>query len=289
MAIAFVLIWSTGFIVARSIAGRADPNLFLSIRFALSLAVFAAIAAARRERLPGPDLLPRLLVVGALLQGMYLGPGFWAVGHGLQPGVMSLIGALQPPLTAAVAWRLFGERVSAINLVGIALGIGGVALAVAPVLSGTSLDAANGPGGGGGALVVFAAFVSVSAITAGTLLQRGPVRAVPLATASAVQCAGGLAVVATLALLLGERRFTLDTPTLLALAYAVLALSLGAFTLLIALVRTGGSTRASSLLLVAPPLAAVMAWWLFDDALAPPQVAGFVVALAGVILARRPA
>ena len=309
MALAFVLIWSTGFIVARSIAGRADPNLFLSVRFALVLLVFSAIAAVRRERLPEPWLLRRLFVVGALLQGLYLGPGFWAVGNGLQPGVMALIGALQPPLTAAVAWRLFGERVTATNLLGIALGIVGVALAVAPLLSGASLDASTGQvggsvgepagtlvdglvggvGGGTGLVVLLAALVSVSAVTAGTLLQRGAVREVPLAMASAVQCTGGLAVVAILALLLGERRFALDPPTLFALGYAVLVLSVGGFTLLIALVRTGGSTRASSLMFVAPPLAAVMAWWLFGDALAPVQLAGFVVALAGVALARRTA
>ena len=292
----FVVIWSTGFVVARSIAGRADPNLFLCVRFGLALLVFASVAALRRERLPDRSMLGRLFVVGALLQGLYLGPGFWAVGQGLQPGVMALVGALQPPLTAVLAWRLFGERASRRALVGIGLGVAGVALAVSPLLAGSpggidptgavgAADVATAPGAG--IAVVLAATVSIGAITAGTLLQRGAVREVPLATASAVQCAGGVAVTAALALLLGEARFESDATTLLALAWAVLVLSVGGFTLLIVLVRTGGATRASSLMFLAPPLAAVLAWMLFDDALAPVQLAGFALALVGVTLARR--
>ena len=263
----FVVVWSTGFVVARSIAGRADPKLFLSARFALALLVFAAIAALRGERLPARSMLGRLFVVGAL----------------------------QPPLTAVLAWRLYGERASSRTLLGIALGVAGVALAVSPLLAGsvgaTGTSGTAGPANvattGTGIAVVLAATVSIGAITIGTLLQRGAVDEVPLATASAVQCAGGVAVTAALALLLGERRFELDATVLLALAWAVLVLSVGGFTLLIVLVRTGGATRAGSLMFLAPPLAAVLAWWLFDAALAPVQLAGFGLALAGVTLARR--
>ena len=142
-----------------------------------------------------------------------------------------------------LARRPYGERVSAWAFAGIALGVVGVALAVSPLLVGppdtagasTVTGAAGVPAEmpGAGVAVVLAAIVSIGAITAGTLLQRGAVREVPLATASAVQRAGGTAVAAALALLLGEHRFELDTATLLALAWAVLVLSVGSFTLLI--------------------------------------------------------
>ena len=49
-AVAFVAIWSTGFIVARGIAPLADPNLFLAVRFALCGALFVAFALWRGSR-----------------------------------------------------------------------------------------------------------------------------------------------------------------------------------------------------------------------------------------------
>ena len=44
----FVLIWSTGFVVARAIAPHADPNLFLAERFALAALLPALLAAVAR-------------------------------------------------------------------------------------------------------------------------------------------------------------------------------------------------------------------------------------------------
>lgn len=276
-ATVFVLVWSTGFIVARGIAPRADPNLFLAARFALCGAVLVALARRRGLPWPGRGLVGRLLGIGALLQGVYLCGAFWAVGQGLQPGLMALIGALQPPLTAALAVRFHGESLGGGARLGIALGVGGVALAVWP-------HDALAPVG---APVLLAACASVAAITAGTLLQKGAVASVPIVTSSAIQNAGAFVVAATLATLLGEDRLPADAATLGLLLYAVAGLSLGGTTLLLWLVRGGSVTRATSLFFLVPPLAALMAWWLFDDALEPRQIAGFAVASAGVYLARR--
>ncbi len=279
----FVLIWSTGFIVARQIADHAEPNLFLSARFAIVAAIFAVYCLISRSEWPDVKTSLRLIGVGALLSGLYLGPGFWAVGQGLQPGVMALIGTLQPPLTALLAWQFLKETPNRWTFIGLFMGMVGVSLAIAPTISG---EAASGvkalpP------VVLLAAIVSILAVTAGTLLQKSSVAEVGLAPASALQTLGGFIVVALLALALGETRLPLDWKTLSALAYAVVVLSIGGFTLLIWLVRTGGATRSSSLLFLAPPLASVMAWFLYDDKLSPIQLTGFAITLAGVWLARK--
>ena len=279
----FVIIWSTGFIVARQIADDADPNLFLSVRFFFVATLFALYCNVSRTQWPDAASALRLIGVGALLSGFYLGPGFWAVGQGLQPGVMSLFGTLQPPLTAILAWRFLQEEPSRWTFAGLFIGMIGVAIAISPTLQG---DAASGikalP-----IIVLLAAVVSILSITAGTLLQRSSVAKVSIAPACALQTVGGFLVVAMLAGLLGESRFPLNTKTLTALAYAVVVLSIGGFTLLIWLVRTGGATKSSSLLFLAPPLASIMAWHLYKDPLAPIQIAGFVITLIGVWLARK--
>lgn len=279
----FVIIWSTGFIVARQIADDADPNLFLSVRFALVALLFALYGKIKCAQWPDIPTSFRLIGVGALLSGLYLGPGFWAVAQGLQPGIMALIGTLQPPLTALLAWRFLSEKPSSWTFIGLLIGMTGVALAVSPTLQG---DTAAGikalP-----VIVLLAAVVSILSLTAGTLLQRSSVSKISIAPACALQNAGGFLVVGVLALLLGESRLTIDTKTMAALAYAVVVLSVGGFTLLIWLVRTGGATRSSSLLFLAPPLASIIAWYLYDDQLAPIQIIGFIITLVGVWLARK--
>ncbi|MFX4370053.1 hypothetical protein ABTA37_20185, partial [Acinetobacter baumannii] len=54
---------------------------------------------------------------------------------------------------------------------------------------------------------------------------------------------------------------------LLALAWAVLALSIGAIFLLFTLIRKNAATHVTSLMYLTPPTTAVLAWLIFDEAL----------------------
>ena len=74
----FVLIWSTGFVVARLAMPHAPPFGFLTIRFALSAACFVVwIAFARAAWPKGRSQWFHLAVVGLSMQAAYLG-GVWA-------------------------------------------------------------------------------------------------------------------------------------------------------------------------------------------------------------------
>lgn len=276
----FVVIWSSGFVVARGISGQIDPYLFLLLRFSCVVLIFFMLMRSMRVRAPAYRDQWRLLGIGALMQGLYLGPGFWAVSQGLEAGVMALLGAMQPAMTAVLAWYFFSERTSPRTVIGLAIGIAGVALAVAPGMS-------NGPASASISLpVIAAAVVSITSITAGTVLQKSSIVAVPLLTTVSFQTLGAVMVMLLMNLLFGQWTLTMTPEILGYLVYAVLVLSIGGFTLLTWLVRSGSATRASSLLLVVPPLAALMSWWLYDEALSGIQVAGFIIALIGVVLAR---
>lgn len=266
--------------VARGISGKTDPYLFLLMRFSCVLLVFILAMLAMRLPLPARRDQWRLMGIGALMQGFYLGPGFWAVSQGLEAGVMSLIGAMQPALTAILAWHFFKERSSSRTIIGLLIGIAGVALAVSPGLGG------NAAGNGITPMVIVAAIASIGSITAGTVLQKSSIVSVPLLGAISFQTLGAVLVMLVMNLIFGQWSAELTATTLAYLAYAVFVLSIGGFTLLTWLVRSGSATRASSLLLVVPPLAAMMSWWLYDESLGPVQLAGFVLALIGVLLAR---
>ena len=290
----FVALWSTGFVVARAIAPYADPNLFLLARFAGTAALFAIVALAMRAPWPRGRAIGKHLFAGALLQGVYLGAGYWAVAQGLSAGVMALLGALQPLLTAAIAARLFGERLPPRRWTGMSLGLAGVVLVLSPKLyaaahaaGGAIADTAARHGHANPLLVVIVAVAAVGSITAGTLYQKSSLAQADICSASAVQNAGAAIVAAALALGLGETRW-IASPTLwFSLAWGIVMLSGAGVTLLVWMVRHGDAARATALLFLAPPLAALESWLLFGETLTPVQMAGFGVALAGVLIARR--
>jgi drug/metabolite transporter (DMT)-like permease len=289
----FVFLWSTGFVVARAITPYADPNLFLIARFGGTAVLFTCVALIARAPWPHGREIGKHLFAGALLQGVYLGAGYWAVAQGLSVGVMALLGALQPLLTAAFASRLFGERLSPRRWTGMALGLAGVVLVLSPKLLGATHAAGNAlanaaaHGHANPLLVVIVAVVSVGSITAGTLYQKTSLAQADIRSASAVQNAGAAIVAVALALAIGETRW-IASPTLwFSLAWGIAMLSGAGVTLLVWMVRNGDAARATALLFLAPPLAALESWLLFGETLTAIQMAGFGVALAGVLIARR--
>ncbi|SAK89815.1 multidrug DMT transporter permease [Caballeronia catudaia] len=286
----FVFLWSTGFIVARAITPYVDPNLYLLARFSGTTLLFLAIAAITRAPWPKGRDIGRHLAAGALLQGVYLGAGYWAVAQGLGAGIMALLGALQPLLTAAVAARLFGERLSPRAWGGLVLGLAGVALVLAPKIAASGAHAANIAQASAGHapqwLVVTIAVLAVFAITAGTLYQKTSLARADIRSASAWQNAGAAIVALVLVLALGEHRFIPSATTWLSLAWGIAMLSGVATTLLVWMVRRGDASRATALLFLAPPLAALESYLAFGETLDGVQLAGFAVALAGVLLAR---
>lgn len=277
LAAVFVVIWSTGFIVAKAIVPVADPDLFLVARFTLAGLLFLVLATWARVPWPRWREVPRHLLAGALLQGGYVGGTYWAVANGLAPGVMALLGALQPPLTAALGIIILRELPTQRTWLGLAIGVGGVTLVMVPgVLS-----------HGSGALplvAVVVAFAAVLSLTAGTILQKTSIAAADLRASSVLQNAGAAVVVGLIACARGEARW-LSGPTLWgALAWAALVLSGLATFLLVWMVRRGRAANVVSIMLLAPPLAAIEAYLLFDDRLTAVQIAGFAIALVGVFL-----
>ncbi|WP_269509453.1 DMT family transporter [Burkholderia sp. IMCC1007] len=282
VAAAFVALWSTGFIVARAIKPYADPNLFLLARFAGTAVLFGVVALVARAPWPARREWPRHLIAGALLQGVYLGASYWAVAQGLNAGVMALLGALQPLATAVLAVPLFDERLPARGWLGMALGLAGVALVLAPKVAGGVAP----PGAAPAWFVVAVSVLSVGSITAGSLYQKGKLAQNDLRTAVAVQNFGAAIVAAIFVALLHESRW-IGAPALwISLVWGIVFLSGGAVTMLMWMLRRGNAAHATSLLFLAPPLAALQGYLLFGETLAAVQLAGFALALVGVVLAR---
>jgi len=279
----FVLIWSTGFVVARLGMPHAPPMSFLALRFALSVACFVAWMAIARVPWPPREQWMQLAVSGVLMHAGYLGGVWSAVKAGIGAGTVSLLVGLQPVLTAiwlsataAPRAQGSGRSVTPQQWAGLTLGLAGLALVVWRKL-------------GVGEVTPLNLILSVGAlcsITVGTLYQKRFVRVADVRAASAVQLLASLVMTLPLALLEPE---VMDwQPELVgAMAWSVLGLTLGGSSLLYLLIQRGAATQVTSLLYLVPPCTAAMAWWLFGEAFTPLMMLGMLLTVCGVAMVVR--
>ena len=280
--VVFVLMWATGFVVARLSAPHADPLTFLGIRFPIAGVLFALIALALAAPWPGARQAFHASVAGAFLHGGYLGPVYWAVAHGMPAGVSALIVGLQPLMTAIIASWMVQERISLRHWAGLGVGILGVALVVSP-----KLELGHGLADGITPLTTAVNLLGALSISFGSVYQKRFATALNLASGGAWQYVGASLAVLIPALLLEDLRFDGSFQAWFALGWSVIVLSLGAITLLMLMIRLGDVGRVSSLIFLVPGVSALMAYVLFGETLSLVQIAGMAVCAAAVLIVTR--
>jgi drug/metabolite transporter (DMT)-like permease len=134
----------------------------------------------------------------------------------------------------------------------------------------------------------FVGLLAIAALTFGTLAQKR-LADDDLSVASCVQNLGAVLVAGLAVWVAGAARW--DGSALLwgLLAWSVLVTSVLAQGLLMWMMRRSEATHVTALLLLVPPVAALFAYAVFHETLTWLQLAGFALALAGVVLARRAA
>ena len=281
MPAVFVLIWSTGFIVARYGMPHTGPMTFLAWRYAFSIVAFLGwIALARLPRTAWPRggaQWAHLAVTGVLMHAVYLGGVWAAVKHGMGAGTVALLIGLQPVLTALwVSGQGREHRIALHQWAGLALGLAGITLVVWRKLGHGEVSALN----------FGLTLLALLAITIGTLYQKRHVAPCDVRTANTVQLAAALALTAPLAAWEGAP-VELHPELVGAMAWSVLGLTLGGSSLLYLLIQRGAATRVTSLMYLVPPCTAVMAWALFDEPLGAPVLLGLLLTATGVWLVNR--
>ncbi len=273
----FVLIWSTGFIVARYGMPYAPPLKFLVVRYALSVICFLAWVVLARVSWPRDRVQwGHLAVTGVLMQAGYLGGVWAAVRAGMGSGLVALLVGLQPVLTA-VWLSLRGGVVTGRQWLGLLLGFAGLVLVVWRKLE---------QGGEVSVLTMSLAIAALLSITAGTLYQKRFVAPCDVRSANAIQLGAAFVVTLPFAAMEPESiQWNLSSGG--AMAWSVLALSLGGSSLLYMLIQRGTATAVTSLLYLVPPCTALMAWILFAEPITAMTLIGIAMTAVGVSLAVR--
>ena len=270
----FVTAWGLGFVASRIALQYAAPFSYIGVRYLIAFFV-ALLAFGLRARWPTTRRLwGHAAVAGLLSHAAYLGGSHYAQRWGLSAGVTALILALQPLVTAVVMSQWQHEKLSVLQVAGIAVGLAGVGLVVAHRVDGGAVSAAS--------LAVIA--VSLASVTAGTLYQRRFCAAIDLRAAVCIHFASTAAVMLPLGFFV--EGFAIDWHPALAwtLLYHVVPASIGAFSVLHLLLRRGQATGVTSLLYLTPPMAALGEWAWFGVAPTPTMWLGMAVACVGVAM-----
>ena len=276
----FLILWSAGFAVAKIAVAHAAPLTVLALRYALVLALLIPVALVVRPRFPSVRGILDVAVVGFLIQVVYFGLCYVAFKSGVSAGGVAIVVCLQPILVALIAPRIVGETVDRRGWIGLVLGLAGAALVI---LGRSSVQAESAFG-------IACTVLALFGITAGTLYEKRFGASHHPVAANLIQYAVGTAFCLPAALMTESLAVDWAPGFLWAMAYLVLANSLLALSLLLAMIRAGEVSRVSALFYLVPALSALCAWPMLGEAMPALAWAGMALAGLGVALvSRRPA
>jgi drug/metabolite transporter (DMT)-like permease len=271
----FVAVWGSGFVATKIGLAHAPPFTFLSLRFAFGLACLVPIALIVKPRWPrSARELGHVIIAGLLMHAVHLGGSHYTQYLGMSAGITAVLLSIQPLLTAMIAARWMGEKLTRRQWAGIVIGLLGVALVVWHKVDVREARI--------GSLIAVA--ISLFGVTAGTLYQRTFCPLVDLRAAAVVQFACTLAVLAPLAWLFETAPVIWSWSLAGAIVFLVIGASILGVSALHWLMRRGQAARVASMFYLTPVFAVVPELLIFGIVPSLLSLAGIAVTTLGVAL-----
>lgn len=269
----FILIWSTGFIIARYGMPHAEPLTFLAIRFFGVILILMPCILWFKAPWPSKSQIVHLAIAGVLIQFGYLAGVWVAIRHGMPVGLTALIVGLQPILTAVFV-SLLAEKITRSQWQGLFLGLFGVFLVLYAQINTAGVNAQT----------IFFNITGLLSITVGTIYQKKYCAQFDLRTGSLIQFMTSLGLATIGAFLFETREVEWVLELVGALVWGIVGISIGAMSLLFILIRRGNATKVSSLMYLTPPTTAIMGWVLFHEPLTILVGFGTLLTMLGVLI-----
>lgn len=277
LLLALALLWSISFIFIK-VAGEEIPVFTLVlVRVGLAALVLHALVLATGRAYPRrPKLLLRYVGMGVLNNVIPFALIFHATAS-LGAGAASILNATSPIFALLVAHVVTAdEKVTPAKLLGILLGVGGVAAMVGPDalagLSGELLAAA--------AMVLASFFYGVSAVFGRSF------RGIDATVSATCQLTASTLILLPIALVV-DRPWLLPMPSatsiVSAVGLAILSTSF-AYVLYYALIRRAGATNTILVTLLIPVGGVMLSWLLLDEAFTPAEAVGMLLIGWGLLV-----
>jgi drug/metabolite transporter (DMT)-like permease len=276
----FCLLWSFAFVAGKIGVTDCPPLILLAGRFSLAGVLILGASAFRRE---GWQLSWREVAIFAILgvanNALYLGLGYTGL-QSVSAGLGGLIVSANPVFTAALAALFLGEVLTWRKVVGLLLGIAGVAFIVWHRMS-VGTDSLHG---------ILFTLASLASIVAGTILFKLFAPKGSLWIGNGIQNLAAGIVLTPIAFIFADTSEIVPSVRLvLAFAFLVLGGSILAYFLWFHLLKVCGATAASAYHFLMPPLGMLFAWLVLGEHLSVRDLLGIVPVALGIYLVTRPA
>jgi drug/metabolite transporter (DMT)-like permease len=270
--LAFALIWSSAFTSARIIVADAPPILSLSLRFLISGLIGIALARflGQTWRLT-PGQWRATIVFGLCQNALYLGLNFVAM-QTVEASLASIIASTMPLAVGFAGWVIFRERLSALGVLGLCAGAGGVAL-----IMGARMQA------GADFYGIALCFIAVASLTVATLMVRGASSGGNLLMIVGLQMLVGSAFLVIPGLILDQPVVNWSMKLVLAFSYTVLMPGLMATFIWFWLVQRIGAVKAATFHFLNPFFGVMIAAVLLGETLRIWDIVGVVIIMFGIL------
>ena len=270
--LAFALIWSSAFTSARIIVADAPPILSLSLRFLISGLIGIALARflGQTWRLTRGQW-HATIVFGLCQNALYLGLNFVAMQM-VEASLASIIASTMPLAVGLAGWVIFRERLSALGVLGLCAGAGGVAL-----IMGARMKV------GADVYGIALCFIAVASLTVATLMVRGASSGGNLLMIVGLQMLVGAGFLVIPGLMFDQPVVTWSVKLVLAFSYTVLMPGLVATFIWFWLVQRIGAIKAATFHFLNPFFGVMIAAVLLGETLRVWDIVGVVVIMFGIL------
>lgn len=270
--LAFALIWSSAFTSARIIVADAPPILSLSLRFLISGLIAIALARflGQSWRLT-PGQWRATIVFGLCQNALYLGLNFVAM-QTVEASLASIIASTMPLAVGFAGWVVFRERLSALGVLGLCAGAGGVAL-----IMGARMQAGADFHG------IALCFIAVASLSVATLMVRGASSGGNLLMIVGLQMLVGSAFLVIPGLIFDQPVVNWSVELVLAFSYTVLMPGLVATFIWFWLVQRIGAVKAATFHFLNPFFGVMIAAVLLGETLRIWDIVGVSVIMFGIL------
>jgi drug/metabolite transporter (DMT)-like permease len=275
----FCLLWSFAFVAGKIGVTDCPPLILLTARFSLAGVLILGISALRGDAwsLSWRDALV-FAILGVANNALYLGLGYTGL-QTVSAGLGGLIVSANPVFTAGLAALFLGETLTWRKVLGLLLGIAGVAFIVWHRMS-VGTDSLHG---------ILFTLASLASIVLGTILFKLSAPKGSLWIGNGVQNLAAGVVLLPFAVGFSSVGDIVPSARLLgAFAFLVLGGSILAYRLWFHLLRVCGATAASAYHFLMPPLGMLFAFIVLGEHVELRDLAGIVPVALGIYLVTRP-
>ncbi len=253
---------------------NAPPFLSLSIRFGIVTCLFFLFFICfSKDKYISFTAFKNASISGLLFHGLYLGGVFFALSKGISATLIALIVSLQPILTSILAKIYLKETLTKIQWLGILLGFSGATIVIiSNIIEGLT------------PVAFFAGIVGLVSSSLGIIWQKKIGSDLSLSGNNFLQALIASIFHLLLALCFEDFSINYSNNFILAMSWQILAVSLGAFLILMWLLANNKANETSTLFFLIPPVSALLAFLILEETFTYFHFFGLLLSCLGVFM-----